>query len=75
MISLETQFSGGQIARALMNDEEEMAYFLVEFVDEIDGDDAAAIRDHIPYGQASNVAEVLRCLADSFDPPKEEATP
>ena len=68
MISIDAQFSGSQIARAMQGKTAEMAYFLTEFSDNISPRDVEEIKDHLPFGSASDVAVTMRILANAFDP-------
>lgn len=72
MIRLDAVYSGPQLARALGNDAEEMAYALKELSSDFH---AAALGDEVAYylgsGDAEAVAKYLRALAEAICPTEE----
>ena len=69
MITVEAQISGEQIARQLVQDEEEMARALVEMRENVR--DArilgAELADHLTTSDIHNVVTFLRELADGME--------
>lgn len=67
MITIECQVSGGQIARHLCGDDEEMAYALAEMVKCEAQGMATGVAECLPYGTAPDVIKMLRDLADYIE--------
>lgn len=66
MISLEAQVSGGQIARALLEDPEEMAYCLTELSNNRTNGFAAEVAEYA-MSDLDLIVVTLRELADAFE--------
>ena len=68
-VELCVSVTGGQIARHLVNDEEEVAYFLDELGDLLEGSlesYAENVAAHAPYGNNHRTARMLRALAAAY---------
>jgi hypothetical protein len=68
MIELSLSTTGSHLANALQYEPEEFACFLTELKDaEMSTSTLAEIATYLPYGSASDVATMLRCMADVME--------
>lgn len=69
MISLDLSVSGDQLGRALIQDEEELAYCLTAFVEETNDVERLGreVWGYLGFGETPGVVAWLRELADSIE--------
>ncbi len=68
MISLEANYSGGQLGRALANDPEELAYALKEMADCLFGMGMILAQRLPDSDDAAIIASMLRAWAEKIEP-------